>query len=168
MSECPGYIWVTSVLWHRGVTFPYCARTGTLLRVPQLALCCPSLKCDSPVWKITSPITPAASLLSLSPPVNVLTWPTESPEGETESPESLLQFFFQKHDNRPRRQGLAFSPFLGLPVQHAGSKMPSEGYDHQSGHCLNATVSLMCGRFIYECAEICLWRGSLSTWYTVT
>lgn len=41
--------------------------------------------------------------------------------------------------------------------------MPSEGYDHQSGHCLNATVSLMLwGRFIYECAEICLWRGSLS------
>lgn len=41
--------------------------------------------------------------------------------------------------------------------------MPSEGYDHQSGHCLNATVSLMLwGRFIYERAEIRLWPGSLS------
>lgn len=38
-SECPGYIWVSSVLWHRGVTYPYCARTGTPLWAPQLALC---------------------------------------------------------------------------------------------------------------------------------
>lgn len=92
--------------------------------VPELAHCCEhlswlsatevfSLKCDSPVWKITSPITPAASLLSVFSPVKCVdmahrvTW-----GGKTEYLESLLQFFFQKHDNGPRRQRLAFFPIL--------------------------------------------------------
>lgn len=98
--------------------------------VPELAYCCeclsllsatkafsPSLKYDSPVWKITSPITPAASPLSVSP-AWLMCWhgPQSHLRGKTESPESLLQFFFQKHDNRPRCQSLAFSPFLAQSV----------------------------------------------------
>lgn len=43
----------------------------------------PSL--NSPVWKITSPLTPAASLPSVLSSVNVLTRPTESPEGKKQN-----------------------------------------------------------------------------------
>lgn len=79
----------------------------------------PSLKCDSPIWKITSPSTPAASLLSVFPPVNVLTWPSESPEGKKQNLLSHCSSSFSR--SMTTGQGLAFSPFLAPPVQHAGS-----------------------------------------------
>lgn len=68
-SQWPGYIWVSPVFWHRGVTYPHCTRTGTPLWAPQLhsatSIYSPRLKCDSPAWKITSPTNPLLPALSV-------------------------------------------------------------------------------------------------------
>lgn len=92
------YIWVSPTLWHRGVTYPHCARSGVLLRAPQLTLCHLEFLSMSEVQLShmeNHPTPHQLPHLSFYCAVNVPTLPTESPVwGREEVLLSQSLFFF--------------------------------------------------------------------------
>lgn len=146
--------------------------------VPEVLHCCERLSllsatevfslCNSLVWKITSPRIPAAFLLSAFSPVNMLTRPTESPQGKNRISWVIAPVLFPETWQQTGMSGFGIFPIprFACPTYwklNAIRRVWSSKWSLPKCYCFLNGVGEV---YLWMCWNLPLAWLTLSTWYT--